>query len=70
MIGVGEIAGGFIAPTIEGYAADRFGPQAPFLIASGAAVIATLLSFALKETAPGQARRADVPAASAGATSS
>ncbi|MES2262653.1 MAG: MFS transporter [Pseudomonadota bacterium] len=71
VIGVGEIAGGFIAPTIEGYAADRFGPQAPFLIASGAAVIATLLSFALKETAPGQARRADVAAAaSAGATSS
>lgn len=61
VIGVGEVAGGFIAPMIEGYAADRFGAQAPFLIASAAAVIATLLSFALKETAPVKARRADLP---------
>jgi predicted MFS family arabinose efflux permease len=63
VIGVGEVAGGFIAPMIEGYAADRFGAQAPFLIASAAAVIATLLSFALKETAPVKARRAAAPPA-------
>lgn len=62
VIGVGEVAGGFIAPTIEGYAADHFGAQAPFLIASAAAAVAALLSFALKETAPGRVRRAHAPA--------
>lgn len=62
VIGVGEVAGGFIAPTIEGYAADHFGAQAPFLIASSAAAVAALLSFALKETAPGRARRAHASA--------
>lgn len=58
VIGVGEVAGGFLAPMVEGYAADRFGAQAPFLIASAAAAIASLLSFALKETAPLKGRRA------------
>lgn len=52
VIGVGEIAGGFIAPMIEGYAADRYGAAAPFLIAAAAAGAAALLSCALKETAP------------------
>lgn len=58
VIGVGEVVGGFLAPMIEGYAADRFGAQAPFLIASAATLIAMLLSFALKETAPIKAHRA------------
>jgi MFS family permease len=61
VIGVGEVAGGFIAPTIEGYAADHFGAQAPFLIASAAAVVAALLSFALKETAPRRLRTHPAP---------
>lgn len=63
VIGVGEVAGGFLAPMIEGYAADRFGAQAPFLIASAATLLAMLLSFALKETAPIKARKAVVSAA-------
>ncbi len=63
VIGVGEVAGGFLAPMVEGYAADRFGAQAPFLIASAAAVVAALLSFALKETAPLKSRRATASAA-------
>ena len=52
VIGVGELVGGFFAPMFEGYAADRIGANAPFLIASAATVLAALLSFALKETAP------------------
>lgn len=52
VIGVGELVGGFFAPMFEGYAADRIGAHAPFLIASAATVLAALLSFALKETAP------------------
>jgi MFS family permease len=52
VIGVGEVVGGCLAPMLEGYAADRFGTHAPFLIASAATVVAVLLSFALRETAP------------------
>lgn len=52
VIGVGEAVGGFLAPMVEGYAADRFGPQAPFLIAAAATVGAMVLSLGLKETAP------------------
>ena len=62
VIGVGEVAGGFLAPVIEGYAADRYGAQAPFLIASAAAALAALLSFALKETAPLKASRGSLNA--------
>ncbi|HEX7648734.1 MAG TPA: MFS transporter [Noviherbaspirillum sp.] len=64
VIGVGEVAGGFFAPMIEGYAADRFGAQAPFLIASAATFIAMLLSFALKETAPLKTRPAGISSTS------
>lgn len=52
VIGVGEVAGGFLAPMLEGYAADSYGARAPFLIASAATLLAALLSCALKETAP------------------
>ena len=64
VIGVGEVAGGFFAPMIEGYAADRFGAQAPFLIASAATFIAMLLSFALKEIAPLKTRPAGISSTS------
>jgi predicted MFS family arabinose efflux permease len=52
VIGVGEIIGGFFAPMVEGAAADRFGAQAPFLIASAATMLAVVLSLLLRETAP------------------
>ena len=57
VIGMGEIVGGFFAPMLEGYAADRFGPDAPFLIASSATLLAVLLSCALRETAPAKLRK-------------
>lgn len=69
VIGVGEIAGGFFAPMIEGYAADRYGAAAPFLIAAAAACAAALLSCALRETAPlkaqGKAQLVPEPVAAA-----
>lgn len=69
VIGVGEIAGGFLAPMVEGYAADRYGAAAPFLIAAAAAAAAALLSCALKETAPFKAQStAQIEPASAGGT--
>jgi MFS family permease len=52
VMGVGELVGGFAAPAIAGWSADRFGLHAPFLIAAGAAVSAGLIAFLLRETAP------------------
>lgn len=54
IMGVGEIAGGFVAPTAAGYAADLYGLEMPFWIAAGGAVIACLMSLFLTETAPRQ----------------
>jgi hypothetical protein len=51
--GVGELVGGFAAPTVAGWSADQFGLYAPFLIAAGAALSAGLIAFLLHETAPG-----------------
>lgn len=58
VIGIGELVGGFFAPMLEGYAADRYGAHAPFLIASVATLLAALLSVALRETAPAKLRAA------------
>jgi predicted MFS family arabinose efflux permease len=63
VIGLGEVVGGFFAPMLEGYAADRFGAHAPFLIASGATLLAVLVSFGLKETAPAKLRKLGAAAA-------
>jgi predicted MFS family arabinose efflux permease len=60
VIGVGEVVGGCFAPLLEGYAADRFGAHAPFLIASAATAVAVLLSFGLRETAPAKLRKSAV----------
>jgi len=51
-MGMGEILGGVLSPTIAGYAADTVGPQAPLWIMIGLTIIAGLLSFGLRETAP------------------
>ncbi|WP_233809589.1 MFS transporter [Paraburkholderia sp. HP33-1] len=59
VIGVGEVIGGFLSPTIAGYAADWYGPTAPFLIASGSAGLALIMSVFLRETAPGRRRDSD-----------
>jgi len=52
IMGIGELVGGFIAPAVAGWSADKFGLHAPFLIATGAAVAAGLVAFLLIETAP------------------
>lgn len=52
VMGIGELAGGFLAPVTAGWSADQFGLQAPFLIATGATVVGSLIAFFLVETAP------------------
>ena len=52
VMGIGELVGGFAAPAIAGWSADKFGLQAPFLIAAAAAFVAALIAFLLHETAP------------------
>jgi predicted MFS family arabinose efflux permease len=56
VVGIGEITGGFLSPTVAGRAADLFGLGAPLYIMTGCTVVATVLSLFLTETAP--ARRA------------
>ncbi len=48
----GEIIGGTLGPIVAGVLADKYSLYAPLWLASGAAVVFFLLSFALKETAP------------------
>jgi MFS family permease len=57
VMGIGELVGGFAAPAIAGWSADRFGLHTPFLIAAGAALVAGLLAFFLIETAPVKLKR-------------
>ncbi|MEU6723722.1 MFS transporter [Nonomuraea wenchangensis] len=67
IMGVGELAGGFLGPMVAGWASDQWGLQAAMFIAAGGAVAVVALCFALKETAPAVLRRraAAVPAGSA-----
>ena len=57
VMGIGELVGGFAAPAIAGWSADRFGLQAPFLIAAGASLVAGIIAFLLIETAPVKVRK-------------
>ncbi|RMW23979.1 Major facilitator family transporter [Pseudomonas syringae pv. antirrhini] len=52
IMGVGELVGGFMAPTIAGFAADQFGLSIVMWISCCGAVLAAGLSLLLKETAP------------------
>lgn len=52
VMGAGELAGGFVAPTLAGVAADRLGAAAPFWISASGAALAAVLSLFLIETAP------------------
>jgi predicted MFS family arabinose efflux permease len=52
VVGIGEIAGGVIAPPAAGRIADAFGLDWPFIIAAAMAVAAALVATALKETNP------------------
>ncbi|WP_250475664.1 MFS transporter [Caballeronia sp. GAFFF1] len=61
IMGVGELVGGFVAPTVAGFAADRFGLSVVMTISTAGAVTAGLLSLWLRETAPLVARKVDCP---------
>lgn len=63
---VGEVFGGFGIVTFSGRLADIYGLAAPMLIMTGLAVVGTLLSTLLVETAPAKraARRVSVEEAS------
>ncbi|RYZ25211.1 MAG: MFS transporter [Sphingobacteriales bacterium] len=52
VMGICELVGGFLAPVIAGWSADRFGGAAPFFLAAAAAVAAGLFACLLHETAP------------------
>lgn len=52
IMGAGELVGGFLAPTVAGFAADQYGLPVAMWMSAGGALIACLLSFGLKETAP------------------
>lgn len=52
IMGIGELLGGFVSPTIAGFAADRFGLSIVMWISCGGALLAALLALFLKETAP------------------
>jgi hypothetical protein len=61
IMGVGELIGGFIAPTAAGFAADRYGLFVTMWIAAGGALLAGVASMFLIETAPAAlARRRQV----------
>lgn len=51
-MGIPEVLGGVLAPSIAGYAADLAGLQAPLWIMLGLTVLAALLALGLRETAP------------------
>jgi MFS transporter, ACS family, hexuronate transporter len=51
-MGLPEVLGGVLAPSLAGYAADLSGLQAPLWIMLGLAVVAGLLALGIRETAP------------------
>ncbi|QLG92772.1 MFS transporter [Pseudomonas yamanorum] len=57
IMGIGELVGGFVAPTVAGFAADRFGLSIVMWMSCAGALLAAVLSLLLKETAPAVLRR-------------
>ncbi|MEP7242464.1 MAG: MFS transporter [Gammaproteobacteria bacterium] len=66
VMGLGEIIGGTIGPTLAGYFADVYGLQAPMYMAMVCAGVATVFTLFLKETAPIKVGAANLVAAPAG----
>jgi MFS family permease len=52
VVGIGELSGGFLGPLIGGALADRYGLQAPLLMAGVMAILAGFVALALVETNP------------------
>ncbi|WP_394162268.1 MFS transporter [Galactobacter valiniphilus] len=56
IMGLGEILGGFVAPTVAGMLADRWGLNSVMIMCTLAACVVVVLAFFLRETAPRTAR--------------
>lgn len=57
IMGAGELIGGFVAPTVAGFAADKYGLQFAMWTSATGAILACVLSFGLVETAPAVLRK-------------
>jgi MFS family permease len=57
IMGAGELIGGFVAPTVAGFAADRYGLSFAMWTSATGAIAACALSFGLVETAPAVLRK-------------
>jgi len=57
VVGLGEILGGVGSPAFAGWAADKYGLQAPMIIMALCAVVGTFLALFLRETAPVRLQR-------------
>ncbi|MFZ6049583.1 MFS transporter [Pseudomonas sp. CR3202] len=66
IMGIGELVGGFVAPTIAGFAADRYGLSIVMWMSCGGALLAAFLSLFLQETSPAVLARKAGRAASTG----
>lgn len=62
VMGIGELAGGFLAPVIAGWASDNWGLETAMYISAAGAVLVVLLALGLKETAPAVLRRKNAAA--------
>jgi ACS family hexuronate transporter-like MFS transporter len=52
VMGLGELIGGAVTPTVAGMAADAYGLSATLLIEAGLALVCAVLALFLIETAP------------------
>ncbi|WP_333997456.1 MFS transporter [Burkholderia gladioli] len=57
IMGAGELIGGFVAPTVAGFAADKYGLNFAMWTSAAGAIFACVLSFGLVETAPAVLRK-------------
>ncbi|WP_304308608.1 MFS transporter [Pseudacidovorax intermedius] len=57
IMGAGELIGGFLAPTVAGFAADQYGLSVAMWTSVGGAIVACLLSMGPVETTPAVIRR-------------
>jgi len=56
-MGIGEVLGGVLSPTLAGWAADIYGLSAPLWIMLGLTIAGSVLALGLRETAPAVLQR-------------
>ncbi|OXI31158.1 MFS transporter [Burkholderia sp. AU16741] len=66
IMGAGELIGGFVAPTVAGFAADSYGLQFAMWTSAAGAILACVLSLGLVETAPAVLHKRALAGATAG----